>query len=168
MKKSGFPEWAKSLPWADIEDCATEFGLDPNLVGAVIQIESGGVPYRIRVEPNFGYVNAPERYAKRLGITKDSEILCQKTSWGLMQLMGATARDQGYETHLTGLVEPVVGIYWGCMYLGSRVKKYKTTKAAVAAYNAGSLKIIKEGPKTGEIINQAYIDKVMGCYYELS
>lgn len=157
------PEWAVHFPWPEIHDAAAEFGLDPSLIAAIIQVESGGMPLRIRAEPTFEFLNAPARYAERLGITKNTEIACQKMSWGLMQIMGATARDMGFEGHLTELIFPEAGIYWGSKYLGTRVKRYKSTKAAIAAYNAGSLRTLENGA----IMNQKYVDKVTDFLDEL-
>lgn len=164
MSDKGFPEWAKSLPWPAITAASEIFEIDPNLVAAIIQTESAGNPWRIRLEPTYAYLNAPERWAKRLGISKESEVCCQKISFGLMQLMGGTARDMGYEEHLIELVDPTIGIYWGCKYLASRISKYKSVKAAVASYNAGSLRLNKDG----EIVNQAYIDRVMTLHAQLN
>lgn len=159
-----FPDWAKPLPWKILDHCAGLHGVDPNLIAAIIQTESGGIPYRIRVEPTFAYLSAPERWAGRLGITKETEIVCQKISWGPMQIMGATARDLGYEDHLAELVEWDIGVYWGTLYLATRLKKYKTVKSAIAAYNAGSVKTKKDSI---EFVNQAYVDKVLARLAEL-
>lgn len=164
MSEKGLPSWAKALPWELISSVSIHFNVDDCLIASIIQQESAGITFRIRAEPSYQYLEAPERWAKRLGITKETEICCQKISWGLMQLMGATARSLGYEDHLTELVEPTIGLYWGTFYLQSKLKKYKSMKAAIAAYNAGSLRIDKEG----NVINQEYITAVMKWYQELA
>jgi len=160
---TGLPAWAKKLPLTMISAVGEKFEVDPNLIAAIIQVESSGVRYRLRAEPTFDYLVAPERWAKALGITKDTEVMCQKTSWGLMQVMGGTARDLGYEDHLVELVEAEIGIYWGTKYLAKQLKKYQTIKGAAAAYNAGSLRIGKDG----KIVNQVYVDKVMALLAQL-
>lgn len=163
MGFANLPVWAKMLPVSMITAIGEQQKVDPHLIAAVIQVESGGVTWRLRAEPTFAYLNAPERWAKRLGITKETEIACQKMSWGLMQVMGGTARDIGYEDHISELVEPEIGVYWGTVYLARQLKKYQTVKGAVAAYNAGSLRIGKDG----KIVNQSYVDKVMALLSEL-
>lgn len=157
------PPWAVDFDWSAIHEFAAEFGADPALVAAIIKVESGGNPLVMRAEPKFEYLVTPARFAEQLGITKDTEIVCQKLSWGLMQIMGGTARTLGYDNHLGLLLHSEVNIYWGCKYLGSRVKKYKSMKAAIAAYNAGSLRLNADG----SIVNQKYVDKVAAAYEEL-
>lgn len=165
-KTAKFPDWAKSLPWTTMKGAAEHFGVDVNLVAAIVQAESGGITFRTRYEPNYNYLSAPERWAGRLGITKETEIICQKTSYGLMQLMGATARDEGYEDYLVEMVEPAIGIYWGTKFLAGKLKKYKGhTKRAIAAYNAGSARYEKDSVL---FVNQAYVDKVSKFLSELA
>jgi len=42
------PNWAKKLDWYLIQKKALKYGLDQNLVAAVIQVESAGNPFAIR------------------------------------------------------------------------------------------------------------------------
>jgi soluble lytic murein transglycosylase-like protein len=164
MAERGLASWAKSLPWELITNVSTHLNVDDCLIAAIIQQESAGCTFRVRAEPTFAYLEAPERWSKRLGITKESEICCQKMSWGLMQLMGATARSIGYEDHLTEMIYPEIGMYWGALYLSQKLKKYQSIKAAVSAYNAGSLRVTAEG----RVANQAYVDSVMELYSQLT
>jgi soluble lytic murein transglycosylase-like protein len=154
------PDWAVDFSWTEIHESAGEFGVDPGLIAAIIQVESAGICLRMRAEPAFKYILTPARFAQRLGITKETEIACQKMSWGLMQVMGGTARELGLEGHLGLLLFPEFGIHYGAKYLGTKVKKYRSMRAAVAAYNAGSLRMTPDG----KIVNQEYVDKVMQLY----
>lgn len=151
------PKWGRSLPWQEIEIAADEFDIDPTLIAAVIQKESGGNCLRPRFEPTFDYLDAPERHAKRLGITKDTEIVLQKTSWGLMQVMGATARGMGFDGHITELIFPDEGLHWGCRYLKSKLDRYQSVKYALAAYNAGSVKKVADE----SLFVNSYADSVL-------
>jgi soluble lytic murein transglycosylase-like protein len=36
------------------------------------------------------------------------------TSWGLMQVMGQSARELGYREFIPELCDPASGLYWGC------------------------------------------------------
>lgn len=156
-------EWAKDLPWPFIAAYAEEFGIESNLIAAIIMTESSGLPLISRYEPHYQWLFAPERFAGRLGQTKETEVIQQKTSYGLMQIMGATARELGHETYLPELYDIETNLEFGCKYLKKQLTRYKSVKSAIAAYNAGSLRTNKEG----QIVNQAYIDKVVGFLKEL-
>jgi len=158
------PSWAVHFPFEEIHEAAATFGVDPSLVAAIVQTESAGNPLVLRAEPDFAYLKTPARFAERLGISKETEIACQKISWGLMQIMGGTARDLGFEGHLTELIFPASNLYWGCKYLGTRVKKYKSLATAIAAYNSGTPVMV---PGTMTFKNQKYVDKVLSFFEEL-
>ncbi len=157
------PSWAVDLPLAEVHEAAKEFGIDPNVIMAIIKTESGGNGYLLRAEPKFEWLVTPARFAERLGITKDTEVACQKISWGHMQLMGGTARDMGYDGLLTHLIIPACGIYYATKYFAILLKRHKFLKSAVAAYNAGSVRLDKDG----QLVNQKYVDRVMGYFEQL-
>ncbi len=182
MTTEKFPAWAKALPWSTIEIIGKELEVDANLIAAIIQTESGGVPWRQRFEavyqPDEGdgddffrilparkYLVSPERWAKQCGISVATETMQQYTSHGLMQVMGYTARGMGYDDNLTEMLEPGIGIYWGSLYLGQKLKAYQSVKSAVAAYNRGTAQRKKDSL---EFVNQPYVDKVMSRLAELS
>lgn len=171
------PAWAKSLPWPEIYEITEDFGIEPKLVAAIIQKESGGVCLRTRMEGKWDtdlktmtatsrYLFEPERFGKSLGISKATEVAQQRMSWGLMQVMGSTARCEGYEGHLPMLLEPETGIYWGCTVLKTKMRKYESIKAIVASYNAGSVRYLPSGP-TLQFTNQRYVDDVLALMAEL-
>jgi len=140
---------------------AKRHGLPPPLVYAIIETESGGNPWAIRYEPAFyeKYI-APAPIKGRGTCSAQTEARMQATSWGLMQLMGATARETGFDgVFLSQLCDPKVGIEWGCTYLANLVQRYASRyrwEGVVAAYNAGSPK----KTKTGLWVNQSYVDKI--------
>jgi soluble lytic murein transglycosylase-like protein len=144
-----------------IQSAAKATGIPARLVAAIVKAESSYDPWACRYEPDF-YV----RYVKGTDVktfapcSRDTEARNLATSWGLMQVMGSTARYLGFNApFLSALCDPMVGLQWGCTLL----KRLKARHLAdhgwagvVAAYNAGSPKKLADGTWK----NQAYVDKV--------
>jgi soluble lytic murein transglycosylase-like protein len=134
---------------------------NPKLVHALIVNESNFDAWATRYEPNWQYFTRVSFYAKELGISVETESMHQSTSWGLMQVMGGTARDLGFDEQLTTLCIPNVNIIVGISYLKHLQTRYgQNLEKVVAAYNAGSPRRNKDGRWK----NQAYVDKVMDTY----
>lgn len=142
-----------------IKSEAQKADLDPKLVYAICMTESSLRPEVTRFEPAFKYLLTPALFAEKLGIELEEEIKDQKTSFGLMQLMGACAREHSFQGNLSELLHPDVGLHYGCMHLKKFVKKYAKQGDAIASYNAGSPRI-----KDGQYENQKYVDKVLKAY----
>ena len=141
-----------------IASAARTHGLSVALVLAIVQVESGGNPWASRYEPGFyaRYVHGKPIRAFA-PCSEATEARWRATSFGLMQIMGQTARETGFKgVYLTELCDPHLNLDWGCRYLALLMKKYGPGDAAIAAYNAGSPK--KGGD--GRWVNQAYIDKI--------
>ena len=86
------------------------YGLDPALVCAVCEQESGWDCWAIRYEPAF-YV----RYVAKIPDLTDTERQARSTSWGLMQVMGQVARELGFSHRfLAMLCDPEIGLTVGC------------------------------------------------------
>lgn len=142
-----------------VDDIARRFGLNPNLVKAIIEVESDWRPYAIRYEPTYQHFSKPAHHAKVHHITPRTEQVMQACSWGLMQVMGATAREMGYNLPMPLLCEPSIGVEYGVRYLASQLARYdNNVEDAVAAYNAGSARKAANGSYT----NQSYVTKVLG------
>ena len=142
-----------------IEKHATENGLEPDLVEAVVLHESSGDPDACKVEPAFY-----ERYTKPMNFS-DTEEWLRATSWGLMQVMGQVARELGYKgKYFTTLCSnPELGIELGCRHLANKINRYGQVDWGLAAYNAGSAR----KDITGNLVNQVYVDAVMKHYKEI-
>lgn len=113
---------------------ATAKGLDPALVCAVCEHESGGWnPWAVRFEPKFY-----ERYTKPMSLT-DTEEYTRAMSFGLMQTMGEVARELGFKgKYLTELCDPVVSLEYGCRKLAQCLQKHDgDVRAALLSYNGG-------------------------------
>jgi soluble lytic murein transglycosylase-like protein len=134
--------------------------LDPHLIAAIIAVESSWNPWAVRYEPDFRYFDSPAKWAKFNHITVDTEIQLQKQSFGLMQIMGGSARSIGFTGPLTMLLDPVGNVVWGCEFFEKRCSLYSTRESQIAAYNAGTPRY----DSTGKFINQAYVEKVKLAY----
>lgn len=135
---------------------SAEHNVRPDIVAAIIVQESGGNPLAFRFEPKFyerrlafrsreglsGHVPPPPPE----GVTLISEKIMRATSWGLMQIMGETARSAlGFKSnHIISLVDPEINIALGVKYLAGHLAKFSNlpekeryTKA-LTLYNGSS------------------------------
>lgn len=95
---------------------ANRHKLDPRLVCAVIEQESAWDAFAIRFEPAF-----LARYVSLLGLNPTEEI-ARSTSWGLMQVMGQVARENGFaDRSLAELCLPEHGLEIGCTVLARKI-----------------------------------------------
>lgn len=117
---------------------AAEHGLDPALVCAVIEQESAWNAWAVRYEPGFlsRYV-AKDYTAGKISAT---EAYTRSMSWGLMQIMGQVAREQGFGgPSLAELCQPEIGLEHGCVKLAKAMGRAKdNVEEALLAYNGGS------------------------------
>lgn len=141
-------------------------GLDEKLVKAICIVESGLNTYLTRYEAHWKYTIEIPFFAKEIGTTVDTEKINQMTSWGLMQVMGSVAREQGFDLAMPMLCLPEHGIEMGCKKLASLSKRYLPMQDVIASYNAGHAhKSEVNGKEVYD--NQEYVDKVMRTLNEL-
>jgi len=166
-------------------EAAGRYGPDPRLVCALCEVESGWNPWAVRYEPDYKWlwgIKEPLTTINGLNIvsfdlkngpvlidiipsTPETELALQKTSWGLMQIMGAVARERGFRGWLTELCDPSISLEWGCKHLrwmadhnnayGLPDFRIKPEDLA-AAWNAGTRIVID-----GKYKNQPYVDRVL-------
>jgi len=121
---------------AIVDRHARRFGLDPLVVLAVIQVESGF----------------------------DPTAVSSQRAMGLMQLQGDTARELAMDLGLqwTGddlLFDPDVNILLGCAYLSRLIERFGDLDAALAAYSSGPGAVAARRDARGRI-PLAYTDRV--------
>jgi hypothetical protein len=141
--------------------------LEPLMVAAVIIQESAGFTCAMRHEPTWRYSYPTVdmmAFAENIGSTVETEKMGQKTSWGLMQVMGTVAREHGFTGWFTELCDPLEGIKYGMKHLQSKRIRYGTMAEAISAYNAGS----PRKTSGGMFHNQKYVDSVMRHYQDLN
>lgn len=139
-------------------DAADSVGLPFALVTAIVQVESGGNRYAWNPEPRYRYLwnvktqrpfrsvlpvelaaKFPPKDFPALAGDPDQEWWGQQASWGLMQIMGAVAREQGFDApYLPELTDPAANLLVGCRHLRGLVQWADgDLPRAAAAYNAG-------------------------------
>jgi hypothetical protein len=163
-----------------IQKAAEKFKLDFNLIYAVIVVESNRNPFAWRAEPHYRYLwdvreHRPFRLLTQDEIrgdaapadfpflrevnSRNTEWWGQQASWGLMQVMGAVARELGFVYEFPALCNPENGIHYGCKHLANlrdRFLEKHGWNGVVGAYNAGAPRYSEEGL----LENQQYVDKV--------
>ena len=107
------------------------------LVCAMCEHESGGWnTWAARYEPAFfkRYIHPAHPD------TPTTEEIDAAESFGLMQIMGCTARELGFKgKYFTELCDPGVGIEYGCRKLNKCIAAHPgDVSAALLAYNGGS------------------------------
>jgi soluble lytic murein transglycosylase-like protein len=141
-----------------IEENANAYHIDKDLVKAMCFVESSFDPWKMRYENHtLKYCITPYEYASKLNITEETERVQQMSSWGLLQTCGFLAREIGFTSNLTKLLDPVYGLDVGCKHIANLLRKYANEEDAVSSYNQG-------GPyrdsNTGSYKNFKYVDKV--------
>jgi hypothetical protein len=126
-----------------IRDTAKQFDLSAQLIACIILQESAGDPWLNRYEEAFyaKYVMGKTRATLIGHVPKNISLLTEKfnraNSWGLMQIMGQTARECGYGgDSLPKLAVPRLGIFYGCTYLIRCLGNHSLEKALLR-YNGG-------------------------------
>ena len=102
----------------------------------LIEIESAWNPWATRYEPTFKRIY--ELPDNRLTTTRLTEDTHQRTSWGLCQVMGYTARVLGHPGPLPALCDPAINLDLGAVYLHQlydQAPSIPTWRWALNAYN---------------------------------
>ena len=142
-----------------IKSIARDFDLPWEMVEAIAVTESSLNPYALRYEPQYKYLYLLDERST----LSPTERIGQMCSWGLMQVMGAVAREHGFKGYFPQLCDPVVGLRYGCLHVTKFRAKYGDWHDVIAAYNAGS-------PRRTDLnvyVNQFYVNKVLTAWNQL-
>lgn len=160
------PTWAANPHRELIARKAAEHGLDVGLLRAIVQKESRGDNWAIRYEAHWKDFHFPRVHAERLEISVATEEQLQKFSFGLMQVMGAVARQHGYKGDLQRIcADPELAIELGCKHLKWLRTRCETESELIASYNGG-WGALRRTPG-GMFQNQGYVDGVARLLHEL-
>ena len=143
--------------------------LRPELILAIIARESSGDRWALNAEPRYQYlwdVKQKKPFRKMTSVEycsaippddfptiagdPDQEWTAQRCSWGLMQVMGAVAREHGFRgNYLTTILEPYMNIDYGIrhLWLYCYEKGNNSTTEALKRWNGGG--------------NPNYVDEVL-------
>lgn len=136
------------------------FSFDPKWVKAIIQQESQGNTYALRYEPQYAYLYQVKIFAQHALISLATEETSQKMSWGLGQVMGAVAREQGHAGFMGELFQPELNVKHICIRL-KNLKHWSLEKDDLfSMYNGGPGTLNHK--VNGKYPNQAYVDSVNG------
>ncbi len=134
------------------------FSIPTTWMQAIITQESQFNTYAIRYEPNYRYTYKPEYYAKASALVSlNTEMMTQKMSWGLAQIMGGLAREQGHNGLMGELLDPETNIKHLCIRIKDLRKISVIPDDIFAMFNGGPGAIHKSG---GKYSNQSYIDSI--------
>lgn len=143
-----------------VEVVSNLYNFPEGFISAIVLVESLGDVAAMRYEPNYSYLwnyrtNSPVRFSGSIlhpgtefggpgFISKETELVGQRTSWGPMQVMGAVAREYGFTGFFPELCTADVGVRYGCMHLAKLRRRfdlgYDNLMELATAYNTGSPK----------------------------
>lgn len=140
-----------------IEKMASLYQVDPRWIKAIITQESQWHPFAVRYESGYTYLFQPERFVSGLNSIA-TEVNTQKMSFGLGQVMGALAREQGHRGLMCELLVPEVNIRHMAIRLLALKRKVNEPEYIFAGYNGGYGAMRKQA--SGQFKNQAYVTAV--------
>lgn len=125
-----------------LTSAATAHDLPSGLIQALFMVESSGNSLAMRFEQIFydRYIKGKPLSFVPPGCSKDTEAIGRATSWGLLQIMGETARSVGFRGWFGELLTPEVGLEWGCRYLARLRDRFLNNggwEVVCRAYNGG-------------------------------
>jgi soluble lytic murein transglycosylase-like protein len=143
----------------EIEAVAFRHRLDPNLIEAIVRVESSGLAHAYRFEPGFY-----QRYLVDNPEYDGGNPRRISASYGLMQIMYPVARELGFDGAPEELFVPLVNLEYGCKKLRELMNWSRDNSSqALAAYNGG-----KKGNETPPYRNHIYVIKVKTAFERIA
>lgn len=127
------------------------------LLAALILKESSARPLALRFEPKYRWHYRIDDYVQ-FNYNYNTEKALQSFSYGPIQIMGAVARELGYQGSLMELRKAEFGTFWGMCHLGRLYEKYGNWPDAISSYNQGSP---RKKLLTGKYKNHSYVEGVI-------
>lgn len=127
-----------------IRAAAAEYGFKFSVLAGVVAQESGGDTWAARAEPEYLWLlgdDPDEKFWMPPASNRATEFYLQRISWGLCQVMGAVAREQGFKGDLPQLCDPKTGMKYGAAKLAWCLERCGgDLRTALLRYNGGSKK----------------------------
>ena len=151
-----------------IQQTADTYGLDADLVEALVICESAGHADAFRFEPQYAHrYRIATKYPKW-------PVRAIASSYGLMQIMGPTAFDLGFKGEPEELFLPTINLHWGGKYLKAcfdwaatfKAPEADTVRGALCGYNGG--RNSSTSPLNPRPSNIAYAQRVIATAKELA
>jgi soluble lytic murein transglycosylase-like protein len=148
----------------EIDSVAARYALPAALIAAIVQEESRFQEFAARQEPSYLRNRRVQREANVWSAahgglpTALTELVDRSRSFGLMQIMGQTAREQQYDArYLASLYQVGRGLGEGARYFKRLLVAYRNdTLSAISAYNQGSAK-----KRRNVFVNARYVYRVV-------
>lgn len=144
-----------------VHSYANLFVLESALIRAIIRVESMDYPRAYRID-----YNALKKQAWYIRTLSEHERKHKKyyASYGSMQVLyGLVKADYGFKGNPNQLLDPEIGVRYGCEHLRRLLNRYKNLKDALAAYNGGGWAVnVKR--KIGKYPNAKYVNKIYKLY----
>lgn len=147
-----------------ISQISKSYMVDPRWIKAIITQESQWKMFAVRYESGYPYLFHTEDFASGL-ISLATEVNTQKTSWGLGQIMGALAREQGHKGLMAELLIPEINIKHMAIRLAELKRRSPDPLHIFAGYNGGIGAMRKQA--SGLFTNQKYVTSVQGYMSKL-
>jgi soluble lytic murein transglycosylase-like protein len=131
------------------------YHVDPNWIKAIISKESEWNCFAVRYETECNILYQPAKFSSSQ-ISLNTEVNTQKTSWGLGQVMGSLAREQGLTGFMAQLIIPEINLKHIAMRLADLKKRSSDPAYLFAGYNGGPGAMRKTA--NGLFKNQDYVN----------
>jgi hypothetical protein len=134
--------------WPEIVVAARKRGISPAIMAGLVCQESAGDPQARRYEGHYRWLFGDDAHEKAClpeGVDLAEDLVLQRYSWGLCQVMGAVAREYGFAGHLEELADPAVNLGLGARHLANKIKQAKgDLRRGLLLYNGGGYKAYPE------------------------
>jgi soluble lytic murein transglycosylase-like protein len=122
-----------------ITNAARRNHISADLIAGIAMQESSGKPWAMRAEEGFfnHYIKDKPLNGFQGELWDEYERAMRSCSFGLMQVMGNTAREFGFQGHLHELLEPVKSVNWGTKIFAHHLHETQDTIKALLRYNGG-------------------------------
>lgn len=144
-----------------VRGVAIRHDIPPDVLCGLVLKESSGRFRAVRHEPGYRNWERPMHFAAVTSGSTNGEMSLQRHSWGLGQIMGATARRFGFEGWLPDLCDyenRQLNLELACMHLRRDLNQGVSLKTALARYNGG----YEGNPRPdGTLRQQGYVDAVL-------